>query len=93
MITIYDVLRKPHITEKALSMKETNNEVFFKVHPDANKQQIKDAVEQLFSVKVKDVRTMNFQGKQKRFGRNVGRRQDWKKAIVVLEAGQTLDFV
>lgn len=93
MITIYDVLRAPHFTEKSMGLKETANNIVFKVHPDANKAQIKEAVERFFKVKVKDVRTMNFKGKEKRFGRILGRRQDWKKAVVVLAEGENLDFV
>ncbi len=93
MITIYDVLRAPCLTEKAMMLKETLNTVVFKVHPEANKRQIKEAVERFFNVKVKDVRTMNFNGKEKRFGRVVGRRKDWKKAVVVLQEGEKLDFV
>lgn len=93
MITIYDVLRAPCLTEKAMMLKEALNTVVFKVHPEANKRQIKEAVERFFNVKVKDVRTMNFNGKEKRFGRVVGRRKDWKKAVVVLQEGEKLDFV
>jgi len=63
------------------------------VDPRANKIQIKEAVEKLFNVKVKDVRTMNVRGKVKRFGTTVGRRDDWKKAVVVLEKDQKLEFV
>lgn len=93
MVTIYEILQKPHITEKAVEAKEKRNEIVFKVAPTANKQQIKEAVEKLFEVKVKDVRTMNFKGKAKRFGRTLGRRKDWKKAIVVLEQDSKLEFV
>jgi large subunit ribosomal protein L23 len=93
MITIYDVLRSPVLSEKSLALKEAENNIVFKVHPEANKVQIKEAVERFFSVKVKTVRTMNFSGKEKRFGRTVGRRKDWKKAVVVLKDGEKLDFV
>ncbi len=93
MMSIYDVIKKPLITEKAVDMKEKNNQVSFSVHPKANKKEIKNAVEELFEVKVKDVKTMNFKGKKKRFGLNIGRRDDWKKAVVMLEDDQKLEFV
>ncbi|MDR0454885.1 MAG: 50S ribosomal protein L23 [Deferribacteraceae bacterium] len=93
MITLHDVLRRPFMTEKSIMLKERNNSVVFKVHTEANKRQIKDAVERFFNVKVKDVRTMNYSGKEKRFGRVTGRRKDWKKAVVVLKEGEKLDFV
>lgn len=93
MITKFDVLRKPLLTEKSLAMKETLNAVVFEVHPDATKIQIKEAVEGLFNVKVDNVRTSSVNGKTKRFGKIVGRRQDWKKAIVTLKSGEKLEFV
>ncbi|ADD67174.1 Ribosomal protein L25/L23 [Denitrovibrio acetiphilus DSM 12809] len=93
MITIYDVIKKPIITEKAVEAKETLNQVTFAVDPRATKLQIKQAVQKLFDVKVKDVRTMNTKGKEKRFGRTTGKRNDTKKAIVVLADGETLEFV
>ncbi|MBQ3033759.1 MAG: 50S ribosomal protein L23 [Deferribacterales bacterium] len=93
MITQYDVLQKPLLTEKAMVQKESLNAVVFKVHPDATKTQIKEAVEKFFNVKVAGVRTLNFHGKMKRFGRNFGRRQDWKKAVVTLKEGEKLEFV
>jgi large subunit ribosomal protein L23 len=93
MLTIYDVIKRPLITEKAVDLKENLNQIAFEVDPRANKIQIKEAVEKLFNVKVKDVRTMNVRGKVKRFGTTVGRRDDWKKAVVVLEKDQKLEFV
>lgn len=93
MLTIYDVIKRPLITEKAVDLKEKLNQVVFEVDPRANKIQIKEAVEKLFNVKVKDVRTMGVKGKTKRFGTVIGRRNDWKKAIVVLEKDQKLEFV
>ena len=93
MITLHDVLRRPCMTEKAMMLKEQDNSVVFRVHTEANKRQIKEAVERFFNVKVKEVRTMNYYGKEKRFGRVLGRRKDWKKAVVVLKEGETLDFV
>lgn len=93
MITIYDVLRKPLLSEKAVLLQEKGlNCVVFQVHKDANKTQIKEAVEKFFEVKVANVRTMNFDGKTKRFGKTIGRRNDWKKAIVTLKDGESLEF-
>ncbi len=93
MITLYDVLRKPFLTEKSMLQKEELNAVVFQVHPDATKTQIKEAVEKFFNVKVEKVRTMNFNGKAKRFGKTIGRRNDWKKAVVTLQDGQSLEIV
>lgn len=94
MITKFDVLRRPLLTEKSMQMQENGlNTVVFQVHPEANKVQIKEAVEELLNVKVEAVRTMNFKGKEKRFGRIMGRRQDWKKAIVTLKEGESLNIV
>lgn len=94
MITKYDVIRKPFLTEKAMIMQEKGlNAVVFQVHTEATKTQIKEAVEDLLKVKVEHVRTMNFKGKEKRFGRILGRRNDWKKAIVTLKEGEKLDIV
>ncbi len=93
MITQFDVLQKPLLTEKAMAQKEALNAVVFKVHTRATKTQIKEAVEKFFNVKVENVRTLNFNGKTKRFGKIVGRRQDWKKAIVTLKEGEKLEFV
>jgi large subunit ribosomal protein L23 len=81
------------VTEKAMDRKENHNEVIFVVDKRANKNQIKEAVEKLLDTKVKNVRTMNYKGKEKRFGRVVGRRKDWKKAVVVLEKDQNLELV
>ncbi|MCA1927531.1 MAG: 50S ribosomal protein L23 [Calditerrivibrio sp.] len=93
MLTIYDVIKRPLITEKAVDLKEKENHVLFEVDARANKIQIKEAVEKLFNVKVLDVRTMSVKGKTKRFGTIIGRRDDWKKAIVVLDKDQKLEFV
>lgn len=93
MLTIYDIIKRPLITEKAVDLKEKENQVVFEVDKRANKIQIKEAVEKLFNVKVVDVRTMNVRGKVKRFGTVVGRRDDWKKAVVVLDKDQKLEFV
>ena len=86
----YDVIRKPVITEKA-TMASEHNAVVFEVHMDANKPQIKEAIEALFGVKVKAVNTTITKGKQKRFRGIKGRRNDVKKAYVTLEEGNTID--
>lgn len=87
---LYDVIRKPIITEKA-TMASENNAVVFEVNIDANKPQIKEAVETLFNVKVKAVNTSITKGKVKRFRGQLGKRKDVKKAYVTLEEGNTID--
>ncbi len=84
------VLKLPVITEKSTLVKETLRTVAFKVLRDANKIEIKDAVEKIFKVKVQSVRTANFHGKKRRQGRHVGRRPDWKKAYVTLKQGEKM---
>jgi len=86
------VLRRPLLTEKATIGREVANEYAFEVAGTANKIEIKSAVEELFSVKVTKVRTMNMTGKMKRMGAHQGRRAAWKKALVTLAEGQTLDI-
>ncbi|MBF0108416.1 MAG: 50S ribosomal protein L23 [Magnetococcales bacterium] len=90
--TLYTILDAPRITEKATLCQEKDDQVIFKVQRSANKAEIKAAVEKMFGVKVIGVQTSNVKGKIKRFGRTVGRRKDWKKAVVRLEAGQGIDF-
>src|SRR5271169_48874 len=90
MKNLYEVIRRPLITEKSNLLKETQRVVSFEVHRDATKPEIKKAVEALFSVKVDDVRVARVHGKVKRQGRNVGRRPDWKKAYVVLKKGEKM---
>lgn len=90
--TLYTILDVPRITEKTTLCQEKGNQVTFKVGKNANKAQIKAAVEKMFDVKVLAVQTVNVKGKIKRFGRTIGRRKDWKKAIVRLQEGQTVDF-
>jgi large subunit ribosomal protein L23 len=93
MKSSYDVLIGPMLTEKGTMMKETDNKVLFRVARDANKIEIKKAVEEIFKVKVDRVRTINCKGKNKKMGRYEGKRPDWKKAIVALKEGEKLDFV
>ncbi|MCE0506767.1 MULTISPECIES: 50S ribosomal protein L23 [unclassified Roseivivax] len=88
--THYDVIRKPVITEKS-TMASEQNAVVFEVALEANKPQIKEAVEALFGVKVKAVNTTITKGKTKRFRGRPGRRSDFKKAYVTLEEGNTID--
>ena len=88
----FDVLKGPHLTEKSLMIKEEGHQLVFKVHPDSNNYQIRQPVQTAFKVDVLKVRTMNVRGKKKRMGRFVGRRSDWKKAIVTLKEGQTIEY-
>ncbi len=89
---IYQVIKEPHITEKANLQKGEVNQVSFKVHRQANKIEIRRAVESLFKTKVLDVRTMNMRGKSRRMGKHVGRKPHWKKAIVQLAPGESIEF-
>lgn len=86
------VIVRPIITEQGGIMRELNNEYSFQVAPEANKLEVKSAVEQYFGVKVTQVRTMNYRGKVKRMGRFSGKRADWKKAVVTLAEGETIDL-
>ena len=89
-----DVIRRPLVTEKTTLLREDGRTVVFVVSREANKIDVKRAVEKLLGAKVDGVRTANTQGKLKRQGRFVGRRSDWKKAYVTLKAGQKLpDFL
>ncbi|ODP96798.1 MULTISPECIES: 50S ribosomal protein L23 [Salinivibrio] len=90
---ILKVLRAPHISEKATMAAESANTIVFKVAKEATKKEIKAAVEKLFEVEVKSVRTLVVKGKTKRQGMREGRRSDWKKAYVILKEGQDIDFV
>ncbi|MES2491456.1 MAG: 50S ribosomal protein L23 [Pseudomonadota bacterium] len=89
---LHQIILAPVISEKATRVAEKRNQAVFKVLPDARKPEIKEAVEKLFSVKVKSVATLNVKGKTKRFGQTVGKRSDWKKAYVTLAEGQEIDF-
>jgi large subunit ribosomal protein L23 len=86
----YQILQKPIITEKGLDVKERARTLVFHVAPQANKAEIKSAVESVFKVKVESVHTARFHGKLRRRGRTMGHRADWKKAYVKLEAGQKM---
>jgi len=89
---ILQVLLAPHVSEKTTLIADANGQHVFKVLKDANKSEIKQAVESLFEVKVAQVRVMNVKGKTKRFSNREGKRSDWRKAYVTLEKGQDIDF-
>jgi large subunit ribosomal protein L23 len=89
---LLNILLAPQISEKATYVAEKNEQVIFRVVNDATKPEVKAAVEKLFNVTVDSVNISNVKGKQKRFGRSIGRRQDWKKAYVCLAAGQEINF-
>ena len=82
------IIRRPLVTEKSTILREDDNVIAFEVAPGANKIQVKSAVEELFKVKVEEVRLFNVRGKMKRLGRYVGKRRDWRKAYVRLKAGE-----
>lgn len=88
----YDIIKKPLITEKTNIQKEEHGQVSFEVDRRANRVEIKRAIEKIFSVKVSRVRTMQVNGKTKQRGRIVGKKRDWKKAIVSLMPGERIDF-
>lgn len=87
-----EVLIRPLITEQSSILQAEQNKYTFEVHRDATKIDIRNAVEQMFDVSVKSVRTMNCLGKERRVGRSTGRRRDWKKAIVTLAEGEMIDM-
>jgi len=89
---IHSILRRPLVTEKSTAQKETSNQVVFMVRRDANKIEIRQAVERLLNVEVKAVNTVVYRGKSKRVGKSAGQRPNWKKAIVTLAAGHDVEF-
>lgn len=91
-LDMHAVLVQPLLTEKLTGIRETTNTVGFIVHPDANRLQIKQAVETLLKVKVARVNVLNVLGKVKRLGRFSGKRSDWKKAFVTLKKGEKLEM-
>lgn len=91
-LTPQDIVLRPLVTEKTLRMAERLNSYTFQVRRECNKVQIKDAVESIFKVGVVEVRTSNHRGKFKRFGRSYGRRPNWKKAVVQVRTGDTIEF-
>ena len=82
------IIRRPLVTEKSTILREEGNVIAFEVDPNANKIEVKRAVEQLFKVKVEEVRLFNVRGKMKRMGRWAGKRRDWRKAYVRLKEGE-----
>ena len=86
------MIKEPHIAEKASRQKDSHNQVSFKVHKKANKIEIKQAVETLLKTKVLEVQTMNVRGKRRRLGRTLGKKADWKKAVVRLAPGENIEF-
>ncbi|MCP9465342.1 MAG: 50S ribosomal protein L23 [Nitrospira sp.] len=91
-VGVHDVLVQPLLTEKITTLREKTNTVGFMVHPQANRIQIKQAVEALLKVKVEKVNVLNVRGKVKRLGRFSGKRPDWKKAFVTLKKGEKLEL-
>ena len=92
MPDIYEVIKRPLITESALGKHDKSNTYVFEVHPDANKIQIKKAVEKLFTVKVLGVNTARVHGKFRRHGQRIAQRPDWKKAFVKLKEGDAIEL-
>jgi large subunit ribosomal protein L23 len=88
----YEIIKRPLTTEKTNIQKDAANQVSFEVDRGANRVEIKRAVENIFNVRVADVKTMNIKGKVKRRGRILGKRKDWKKAVVKLMPGERIDF-
>ena len=86
------IVRKALVTEKGTALRELRNQYHFEVARDANKIEIKRAIEAIFSVKVDHVRTMQMRGKVKRQGRYIGKRSDWKKAVVTLQPNQKIEL-
>jgi large subunit ribosomal protein L23 len=89
---LYQIIKRPLITEKGTRQKEQVNQLVFEVDRRANKILVRNAIENIFKVKVLSVRLMNVKGKERRVGRNVGRKADWKKAIVRLAPGESIEF-
>ena len=88
----YQVLKRPLVTEKGTKQKEQANQIAFEVDRRANKILVRNAVENIFKVKVLGVKVINVKGKERRIGKNVGKKPDWKKAIVRIAPGETIEF-
>ena len=91
-MSLYNVIRRPLLTEKSTIRKEMENSVTFEVDMRANKIQIKESVQKSFGVTVENVRVIVVKGKTKRVGRHMGKRADWKKAIVTLKEGDKIEY-
>jgi large subunit ribosomal protein L23 len=90
---VYQILRKPLITEKNMQLKDAQNKVFFEVASEANRIEIKKAVEKALKVKVKKVNILKQKGKRVNFRTGIGKRKDWKKAIVTLHEGEQVSYL
>lgn len=88
----FELLKRPYLTEKCVSLKERENTVAFLVLPSANKPEIKKTIETIFKVTVLDVRTVSCKGKEVRRGTRIGKKSDWKKAYVSLKKGDKIDY-
>lgn len=93
MKNIYTIIKKPIFTEKGAALKESLNKILVEVSRDANKIEIKRAIEEIFKVKVDKIATIYGRGKWKRYGKSVGKRPDTKKAIITLKKGEKLEFI
>lgn len=89
----YDIIRQPRITEKTVFQQNLHNQYTFEVHPKTNKNEIKKAIETLFGVSVTAIKTMNYAGKSRRVGKSTGTTAAWKKAIITLAEGETIEGV
>ena len=92
MKTVSTIIKQAIVSEKGTILQDKENRYIFKVHPDANKIEIKKAIETAFDVKVLNVKTINMKGKTKRLGRFEGKRSSWKKAIIRIKEGDTIDI-
>jgi large subunit ribosomal protein L23 len=92
VMDFYQIIKKPIITEKATKQKEQVNQLTFEVDRHANKILVRNAIENIFKVKVLSVTVINVKGKKRMVGRNVGKKPDWKKAIVRLAPGENIEF-
>jgi len=90
--TVSTIIKQAIVSEKGTILQDKENRYIFKVHPDANKIEIKKAIETAFDVKVLNVKTINMKGKTKRLGRFEGKRSSWKKAIIRIKEGDTIDI-
>lgn len=88
----FQVIKRPLVTEKGNLLKELHRQYCFEVNLDANKYQVKQAIESVFKVHVTDIKTLRIRGKNRRVGKHAGKRSNWKKAIVTLKEGEKIEF-
>ncbi len=88
----FQVIKRPLVTEKSNLLKEIHRKYSFEVNLDANKYQVKQAIESVFKVHVTDIKTLRIRGKNRRVGKHIGKRSNWKKAIVTLKEGEKIEF-